>query len=669
MTTWTKILQEHPGGDRVLGLGTLECLAWGPDGRVLATGGSAGVVFWDTRDRRVLGRCAREIAPVAAMAWSPAGERLAALGDRGQIVVCDVARPDAPERVHVDEADDPDGEDLDAARGATLVFSPDGALLLVMGREHAWLVQDGRARRLTGVDGALGKAVKQARVAGFSSASEIVTIGQRGVEYFRPAGPDERFPRSRALAYRPAEGPSAVSSDGRFLFVPADARVQSRFAIVSLDTGDVLATPRFHQIVHGARFAARSPMVCVDTYGTPAIVAFPERAGGEVPAREHDLAPDRIGAADVCALSPGGELLAVADGYGGEVVFHDLQGLQGREPLPPLGRYTFHPDGASMLAALDARAENAVVLGFIGDGQNSSAWAQAWQLAEDRPGPMLTESGALFCTNVPAVPGTDCVVLPLDAGGVALVDRSTGASRVLEHEDAFQNAAVGRDGAVVAAGSLTGCLVLWDRESGRQLASIQAHHDQICGLGWQPGGDLLATSSQDGTVRFWSAQALLDGGAPGGEGGEGGEDGEDGEGTADAAARALAVVHVGDMLYQIAFSADGAMCAVGTASGGACVIRVGTGEIVARVHGHGQEVMALAFHPRTSELVTASLDGTLRISEAATATALVELAYETEDSGEPSARGITSVGFDAAGEVFVLSHADGIIRCWRLPPA
>jgi WD40 repeat protein len=654
MTTWTKILQENPGGDRTLGLGTLACLEWGPDGRVLATGGSAGVVLWDIRDRRVLGRCALEIAPIAAIAFAADGKRLAALGDSGKIALCDVARPGAPELARMGEEDE---EDLDARRNAKLVFSPDGALLLVMGEEHAWLVQDGRARRLTGENGALGKEVQAARVAGFSSASEIVTIEERVVAFHRPDDRGTRFQRSREIRYRPGQGRSEVSADGRFLFVPATVGVKSRFAIVSLDTGDVLAEPRFHQTVYGARFAWRSPVVCVDVYGTPTIVAFPERAGEELPARENAPRLDKMAASDYWSISPGGDLLALGDGYGGNVVFHDLQG---REAPPPLGRYTFDADSAFMLGALDARAERAVVLGFIMDGQNSSAWAQGWELAEDRPGPILTESGALFCMNVPPVPGTDSVVLPLDTGGVALVDRATGTSRTLEHEDAFQNAAVGHDGTVVAAGSATGCLVLWDRESGRQLASIQAHHEQICGLGWQPGGDLLATSSQDGTVRFWSARALLDAGASGEE---------NGEGTADSLSAAMAVVDVGDMLYQIAFSADGSLCAVGTAEGGACVIRAGTGEIVARVEGHGQEVMALAFHPRTGELVTGSLDGTLKVWEPMTATTLVELSYETEASEGLPDRGITSVGFDAVGEAFLLSHGDGLIRWWKLPPA
>jgi WD40 repeat protein len=398
-------------------------------------------------------------------------------------------------------------------------------------------------------------------------------------------------------------------------------------------------------------------VVFVDVYNAPTLVAFPERPGAIARVFPKGGRLPKAGVFDMWTISPDGDLLAAGDSYGGDIIFRDPLDPKGPAPLPPLGRYIYGDDSAVGLVALDAQGERAVVVGFIGDGQNSSAWAQSYDLAEDRPEAILSDDTAIFCTSIALVPGTDLAVLPLNGSGLQLADRKTGAAVLLEDADAFQCVAVGRNGALVAGGSANGDLVLWDRESRRQLACVKAHADQICGLGWQPGGDILATSSQDGTARLWSAEAMLAEGKP--------RDPKANE-KRRTQAKPLATAKIGDMLYQVVFSADGALCAVGTGEGGACVVRVPSGEIAARLEGHGGEVMALAFHPITGHLVTASNDGTLKAWDVATGAALLELAYDSYGDEHAPNAGITSVGFDAAGRIFVIGHMHGIIRMWRI---
>lgn len=232
--------------------------------------------------------------------------------------------------------------------------------------------------------------------------------------------------------------------------------------------------------------------------------------------------------------------------------------------------------------------------------------------------------------------------MPQSSAGVLLADRHDDSeAQILYDEDALQNVAVSPDGSLVAAGSSSGVLVVWHRESGRQLARVQAHDEQLCGLAWRD--DHIATTSQDGTLRLWSAAALL---------------------AAGPRATPRSTTAIGGMLYKAVFSPDGSLCAVGTADGQACVVRTEDGALVARPGGHTGEVMALAFHPGTGELVTGGLDGRLRVWNPESGELLGELLVAPRDQADS---GVTGMSFDADGRVFALSHLGGALRLWDLP--
>lgn len=316
--------------------------------------------------------------------------------------------------------------------------------------------------------------------------------------------------------------------------------------------------------------------------------------------------------------------------------------------------------------AVDARGERGVVVAFISDGQNSYSFVQARDFGANRPGPVLVmkEDVALFCTSAPLVPGTDLVAVPLTWNGVSLCARATGEEVVqCEDDDGYQNVALGPDGAVVAAGSCNGRLALWDRATGRRLARIAAHRAQICGLAWQPGGDIVATSGEDGLLRLWSARALL-------AAGDGGEKGPSPQAEAK----------LDDMLYAVAFAPDGEACAVGTAESGAYLVRAADGAILHHLEGHDSEVLQLAFHPRTGHLVTVSMDASLRVWDPRSGECLFSQTFPLEERGEDEEEedelfnhdyeatgGLTALAFDPEGTALLLAQDDGTLRQWRLP--
>jgi WD40 repeat protein len=58
------------------------------------------------------------------------------------------------------------------------------------------------------------------------------------------------------------------------------------------------------------------------------------------------------------------------------------------------------------------------------------------------------------------------------------------------------------DGALLAAGSVSGPIAIFDTASGSLRHSLKGHGFGATSLRWQPGGRLLASSGQDGKVRF-----------------------------------------------------------------------------------------------------------------------------------------------------------------------
>jgi WD40 repeat protein len=77
-------------------------------------------------------------------------------------------------------------------------------------------------------------------------------------------------------------------------------------------------------------------------------------------------------------------------------------------------------------------------------------------------------------------------VAELDAGGVAV-----------------RSVAWSPDGSILAVGAYPN-VQLWDGKTGRRLATLKGHTGQVNGLAWTHDGSMLASASDDSTVRIWN---------------------------------------------------------------------------------------------------------------------------------------------------------------------
>jgi serine/threonine protein kinase/WD40 repeat protein len=97
-----------------------------------------------------------------------------------------------------------------------------------------------------------------------------------------------------------------------------------------------------------------------------------------------------------------------------------------------------------------------------------------------------------------------------DSSSNAVVYATNSAQPVLTlpHAGVVGVAAWSADGQELATGSAEGPIFLWDAATGECKEVLQGHQDQVVGLGFSHAGDLLASTSWDGTFRLWDLVSL-----------------------------------------------------------------------------------------------------------------------------------------------------------------
>jgi len=209
------------------------------------------------------------------------------------------------------------------------------------------------------------------------------------------------------------------------------------------------------------------------------------------------------------------------------------------------------------------------------------------------------------------------------------------------HYGRVTSVAFSPDGTLLASGSDDYTVRLWRSSDGTFLRSLQGHTGYVKSVAFSPDGTILASGSDDNTVRLWQ--------------------------VSDGALLRTLKEHT-NWVEEVVFSPDGRLLASGSCAkldqAGWCMageIRlwlVPDGSVLQTLKGHTDRVTGVAFSPDGETLASGSGGGTPQLWQVANGTPLRSLGSQVW--------GVSEVSFSPDGQALAAVSLDETVRLWQI---
>ncbi|MGH9702704.1 MAG: caspase family protein, partial [Candidatus Acidiferrales bacterium] len=189
-------------------------------------------------------------------------------------------------------------------------------------------------------------------------------------------------------------------------------------------------------------------------------------------------------------------------------------------------------------------------------------------------------------------------------------------------------------GRLLASGSQDKTIKLWDAETGRELRTLAGHSSRVNSVSFSPDGRTLASGSEDKTIKLWDVAT-----------------GQEIRTLASSADSIFGEVS------SVAISPDGRILAAGKDDHTVTLWDIATGQQIRTITGHTFSVNSVTFSPEGRKLASAGSDATVKLWDISTGQELRTFAGHTSS--------FNSVSFTHDGLTIFSGSSDGSIYFWN----
>ncbi|ARV61578.1 serine/threonine protein kinase [Nostocales cyanobacterium HT-58-2] len=199
------------------------------------------------------------------------------------------------------------------------------------------------------------------------------------------------------------------------------------------------------------------------------------------------------------------------------------------------------------------------------------------------------------------------------------------------HSSDVNSVAFSPNGKLLASGSDDDTIKLWDLANKQEIRALKEHSGWVWAVAFSPDGKTLASASADKTIKLWNVQTGKE-------------------------IRTLEGHSAG--VSSIAFSADGKTLASGSLDKTIKLWNLETGKEIRTFTGHSKAVACVAFAPDGATLASGSWDKTIKLWNLATGKEVRTLGGHSDM--------VLSVAFSPDGITLASGSKDMTIKIWNL---
>jgi WD40 repeat protein len=289
-------------------------------------------------------------------------------------------------------------------------------------------------------------------------------------------------------------------------------------------------------------------------------------------------------------------------------------------------------DGIYGLSTRDAVRDFQQSVGIEADGiVGPQTWAMLQELVEK---PFAKFDSPVF--GIAISPNGRSVVAALENGNLELRPLREGdiAKKTFQgHKVPIRCVSFSPDGQILASGSDDHTIKLWNVATENKIHTLTGHEDLVWSVSFSPDGQTLASSSQDKTIKLWKVET--------------GEELFTFRG------------HEG-LVWSVSFSSDGQTLASSSQDKTIKLWKVETGKELFTLTGHEGPILSVNFSPDGQTLASGSDDHTIRLWDVITGTGKELITLMGHE------KTVYSVSFSPDGQILASGSGEETIKLWNV---